>query len=395
MNFRPLPRCARGLAVLLAFLAAVPAAAQDRSVNIAHMMRQMPATAALPTSPYREIHFFDVQAGIAALGRTAIGPQTGELLTRSFPPSLFDAPSDDIDDTWPRIVGFAPRDVRYGLTTAGAPNVTIVLALDDKAMAGVGPALLANGYEGVDHRFGTVYARLGDYRMDITSRNADDPFGGALGLASRVGVRDDVLYQARAWEDFDAISGQPSPHLAAVPPMRAILAAIDDPRFDRLALVRAALVTDPTAYRDPVEDAVAGFAETGETDALADDMTQMRAAAVPVWTTGLYADMAHGGTEIGVLFMAYGSRADAETAQAVITAAWDAPSGMSGMSGRTYLDLFGTAPEFAITGAAPAVLAMILNDVGTPQARLSQRNRAYGRLLETYWQRDMPFLAPN
>ncbi len=364
--------------------------AQSRSDHITQMFGLLPATAALPNAAIGEVYFFDVEAGIASMGLDALGLSSGALLSRSLPPSLGNGLSLDIDTSWPDLLGFAPLDVRHGVSGIRPPQIVNVIALAAGSDKSVGAALLANGYEARDHAVGTAWWRGEDYEIDIRNREPADPFGGNFGAASRIGMRGDLLFQARAWADFDSVTRVAGSGLAGVPPVRAILAALDAPEFEGMHLVRAALVTDPSVYYDPLRPLLGS--EGADIDAIREALEMQDDARVPLWTTGLYADLARPGDSRGVFIMAYASRADAERAAALIADRW--VTTQSTAVRMTYEAIFGGVPGFIISGDSPAALAMVLASEATPGEAPVVMNRSYQRLLQTYFTRDMPFLSP-
>lgn len=380
---------------LCAALAAGPALAQDRSDRIAEMFGHLPVAAAVPDDVSMQIDFFDVEAGIASMGFAAIGEEVPFLLGRSVPPPVRDYLLLDIEREWPELVGFRPLDLRYGLMTAQPPHGTMIFVLRSDAVKNVGPALLANGYDSVDHpATGTAFSRLADGETALEGRNPSDPFGGWLGMASRVGLRDNVLFQARHWADFDTITAAPDQSLADVPEIATIFAALDDPRFDGLGLVRAVLVTDPSTFASALEFTVTQDRDTDGSGPAVEAMIAANLPRVPIWSTGLIADISSSAAELGVVFMVYGSIHEAEDARDVIIGHWNTTQ--SAMAMRPFSDILQGSPEFVIAGDEPAALAMILTSPPVEDdVRGPFRNFAYSRLLDIYYSGDMAFIVPQ
>jgi hypothetical protein len=140
----------------------------------------------------------------------------------------------------------------------------MILRLPPDVAARVTPALLASGYQKEVRAGVRALARGEDGQIDPAQRDLADPFGGGLGMSSRVVVDGPLLVQSRTWPDLLGLVGKAGHQ--GHPELVPMAEALDQPGWGEVALVKAVL---PHQL----------------------DLGVMGGGGPPVWRLGLVADL--------------------------------------------------------------------------------------------------------
>lgn len=152
----------------------------------------------------------------------------------------------DVADAWPARLGFGPEDVARMATWGDPPAVVTQLHLRPGAVAGVAPALVANGYAEAATDLGPVLMRgAGEFAISLADRDPSDPFGGRLGQSSRVVIAGDVVSRAAGMEPLQALAA--GPWWDSRPDMAAALDALDG-LAEGTGILRALVLDDPALW---------------------------------------------------------------------------------------------------------------------------------------------------
>jgi hypothetical protein len=191
--------------VSLLFFAGVYAQPTDDH-PLAALLHSAPQTPAFEQMQANIVSFVDYRAVEAAAGLSplnsredyaALSPeeqlawQTAMLRVYSGPTSYINLLDQRISDM-PPLLGFDFFDVDAAMTYGSAPFTgTLLHSIDgDFRRASVAFALLDRGYERRDVATGSAWGLGGDGMTDIENIEMGDPFGGDVGLSSRVAVLD-------------------------------------------------------------------------------------------------------------------------------------------------------------------------------------------------------------
>ncbi len=248
-------------------------------------------------------------------------------------------------DRWPELTGLSFEAIGW-IALSGAPPAMVTIlggsGSDPVAeAAAMAAALEPRGFAPQQEGEVAFWWRGEDFSISLSEREPDDPFGGALGQAARLGLVNGALIHAAGWEPAlaaaAAVSGGPS---LAGDPLVAALAAALTAGEDGTAVMQAMMIgapsldpfqilTDPEtgAPRDPAAAAAVIEAAVGE-DALP-----------PYFAAALAETLTPAGELRLVVALAYPDRATAETARSLLKE-------------RTPL----TMPEDSLTGARATVL---------------------------------------
>lgn len=137
----------------------------------------------------------------------------------------------------PGAIGVGVGDVQRGLEFGAQPSWGMVLGLapDADREAAVAGALAARDFAARDIAGVTVWHRGEDGSMDLADRALADPFGGDLGLASRLFLADGRLAGSPVWPLAEAMAAAAAgtvPTLADDPAIATAVHAATDPGLD-------------------------------------------------------------------------------------------------------------------------------------------------------------------
>jgi hypothetical protein len=287
---------------------------------------------------------------------------------------------------WPDLLGFGPGQIVSMLTVTGLPQSAVLLQLTPGVTDLVGPALIANSYMQTDQMGFPAYARgEQDLAFDIAARNSADPFGGGLGMSSRIAIQGDILLQSRDWPMLTEMTAADTPKLADNPEIAAILNALDGVPEDLGGLVRARLMTDPLVIGawNPLAELQLDAAPSAQ---------EPPKSRLPFWSMGLLADLATADTETVVIALVYATQSDAVTAAASLQSAWRFQ--LSAAAGRSFADMTGAGATTSVSGNGPFV-TFLTATVATEAYGGMVSNRPFSALIQAYYQRDLSILAPN
>jgi hypothetical protein len=381
----------RAVVLLCALCSADAGQAQGRSDAFRAMLAHVPVSFLGPLTDRWEVMFGDVTAGAVAVSAppeganpiftSALGP-----LARAAVPPLTDVLRQDALDIWPDLLGFGPDQVVSMLTITAPPQSAILLQLTPGATPDVGPALIANGYVQTSQIGSPAYVRGDqDFAFDIAARNPADPFGGGMGLSSRIAIQGDILLQSRDWPMLTEMTATDTPKLGDNPEIAAMLNALDGMPDDLGGLVRARLMTDPLVIG--AWDPLAGL----QIDEVP-DLVEPPKTRLPFWSLGLIADLATDETETAVIALVYATQTDAVTAAASLQSAWRFQ--LSAAAGRSFEDITGAVAVTSVSGTGPFVV-LLTATLPTEVRGGMIDNRPWSVLIQAYYQRDLAILAPN
>ncbi len=159
----------------------------------------------------------------------------------------------------PGLMGVGVADIHRELEFGTSPALGMVLGLDPAVDPGaaIGVALTARGFAERDVAGQTVWHRGEDGSADLAGRAPADPFGGDLGMASRIFLSDGRLAGSPLWplaEAMVAASAGTVPSLADDPVIATAAHAASDPGLDGMLLQFVLLDGADTM---PVPDALA------------------------------------------------------------------------------------------------------------------------------------------
>lgn len=358
---------ARILAVATLALAPLAAGAQDRATPLLAMLDRVPA--AMAGLFQSGLTYSDYVAGAAAMakppatmGDAFSGPFGG--VARAIPGPVGQYMGDGT--AWAGLVGFAPWEMRSSLHATEPPLRLWLIELAPAAAARVPATLLANGYE-EEPRLAPLPAwRRGgeDFAPDLAARNPDDPFGGDLGLASRLSLDGTHLTWSTAWPALVAVAAAGAGQsLADNAELAALARALDAPEAGPGHLVQAVILPRGAS--------------------LAPD-------GLAPWGAAIIADIPDGPTDRALLGLTYATRAQAEEAAALMLARWqEVPSSVAGQS---FAQIRPTATvTTAVTGEGPFVAFLVI-EMPLPEDAFIPRGWGAHLLLSAWMQRDMVFL---
>lgn len=327
------------------------------------------------------IVFGDLSAARAldprAVAGAAADPAHAQL--RGFPNGNLFATLRDPARDWRAAVGFGPGDVDRLLELAAPPFRAQILTLAPGALPAIPPALAALGYAEVKTGGLRAWAWGEDDALDLGARNPDNPFGGMLGMGSRIQVDGALLRHATSWAALAALGAAP------VLADRAALAALVD-ALDHLApegaLTQAVIFPEAAMLGLDDPAALLGRAAPGATP--------------PAWRAALLADFAAGPVSTGVLALTavLPDEAAAQALAAHAARAWDARPVPS--RERSFADLTGGPAEVTLHRATPDLWVLLIAQTGPTETygRGITRNRAYTALFEGALRRELVFLQP-
>lgn len=211
-------------ATALSALVALPLAAQDRAAPILDMLADMPA-APFERERYM-LEYGDTRIAQPYYTDPRYAPVAASFaFARGAPDGIRERTMMQIDDM-EALVGFAHADVRRILQVADLPVQVLLMDMNSGVVAGIPEALMSSGYVAETRDGMPIYARGDDFNIDIRARNTADPFGGQLGMASRVALRGDRLFQTPDWAGIEAaLAGQDT--LAADPRLAGVIGTLD------------------------------------------------------------------------------------------------------------------------------------------------------------------------
>ncbi|WP_210527765.1 hypothetical protein [Rubellimicrobium arenae] len=362
-------------AFVLPLLLGLPALAEGRSDAFLDLVGRVPSELVAPGSEPRfpQVHFAD-HAAAAALVAT-LPPRASPDPVQSYGPyARLQTPlavqvAPGLEGGWEPRVGFGPLDIRASLVVAAPPHQAMLLRLADGSAEGIAPALLAAGYEpGVRDGVDALVRNPEDFGISLGDRHIADPFGGALGAASRVLLDGSLLLQANNWPDLLAmaqgpggVSGRSQPDLAA------LAAVLDRPDWGDAALIQAVLWPEQAA------------------------LSRGGHGGLPPWRTALMADLATGLETRTLVLFSYADRASAEAAAARLEAGW-ATEPMA--AGRSLREITETEAETQVLGDGPFVAVLSLR---APTEALSGGwpvNGPFVRLLTAQARGDLMLFGP-
>ncbi|MEZ5797184.1 MAG: hypothetical protein R3D63_06735 [Paracoccaceae bacterium] len=351
---------AKALAAGLAFAAlASPVAGQGRMDHLAQLFGALPGQVFQPalTTDARgySVSFADpATASVALPDPTADDWPWPRLVLSS--PYGYAAGAD-----WLPRLGYARADL-LALATADAGDRSIALHLlaTDKTAA-IGPALLASGYAAAPEGYWT---RGADDSISLAARDPQDPFGRGIGKASRIAVAGDLVLQSSGTDTLLRMrAGTDTGH----PYLAALLAAMDTAAPADLAVLNAMTLPD------------ARLLSAGP-------------AARPVpWRLGVLADLAAGDRTATVLALAFDSRGAADQAALWLADGWATTpqadalgallTGADPTAAPTLRTAFAQEPQVAVTGAAPAILTLVLTGTADEDGRNAEYRALTGLMM--------------
>jgi hypothetical protein len=215
-------------------------------------------------------------------------------------PNSFVSLADQHIAAMPDLLGFGYFDADAGLTYGFDPFTgTLLHSIDgDFSATATAAALRARNYEQRTTAVGTAWGRGGDGQTDINNLVMGDPFGGDVGLASRVQVIDpNTVMNTFTWEIlFVAAEAQAgnAPTLADDPAYTTMAAALT---ADEATLIQALILSPPAAtLQTPSADL----------------------GTLPIWAVAAAADLQDGDQQVHRLLLLYNEADDAQTAAAAL-----------------------------------------------------------------------------
>lgn len=182
--------------------------------------------------------------------------QTSLLRITAGPPGFVNLTQDKIE-TMPELVGFDYFDMDQALNYGAAPYIGTLVRSDAPAFdwARTSDALSARDYDPRRSAAGIAWGRGGDGQTDLDAIALGDPFGGDVGLASRVAVLDSTtVANAFLWgillATADAYEGD-VPAIADMPEYRVMAQAL---RPNQGELLQAFILNQDAGRNQQVQD---------------------------------------------------------------------------------------------------------------------------------------------
>lgn len=157
--------------------------------------------------------------------------QLSLLRIHAGPTSFANLTQEKIEDM-PELMGFDYFDMDRALVYGAAPYIGTLVHNEDATFSWshISDALAARGYDPRRSAAGIAWGKGGDGMTDLDNIALGDPFGGDVGLASRVAVFDSsIVANSTLWgvvlDSADTYT-QEVPSLAAVPAYQAVTAAL-------------------------------------------------------------------------------------------------------------------------------------------------------------------------
>jgi hypothetical protein len=353
--------------------AALPLAAQGVAATFSAHLDRIPATALGLFDATPEIEFGDLAAATRVLAaRPADAPAVygGPFgpAVRAPIGSMTDSINPQMTDRWPATIGFGLTQVAQWSGIIRPPQRLIQITLAPGSTQAMPAALLATGYAAADAQGYPAFALGGDdFSVDLGGRNPSNPFGGNLGMASRIAIDGDTVLASPGWPLLTAAMTDTGPSLADRPDIAALLASLDAlPAGDDL-LITASLWLDAAQL---------GLADDGR--------------GLPPWSAFLLADLSDGQTDTAALALAYPTRDQAKTAAQAMARIWqDEPLATRG---DTLAALSGLALTVDVVGDGPFVA--LAHASGAPRITGSLMvNPAYDLLRQALYMGDLRLVA--
>jgi hypothetical protein len=204
--------------------------------------------------------------------------------------------TQDKIETMPELMGFDYFDMDQALVYGADPFVGTIVHSEDAAFsrARTAAALAARGYDSRWSAGGVAWGKGGDGMTDIDNIALGDPFGGDVGLASRVAVLDrHTVANSFLWaillKTTEAHAGE-TPAYDALPEYRTMARALPPETGE---LLQAFILSPGAGHTQQPNDAL---------------------PALPPYTLAAAADLQVGTQQVHRLVLLYERAADAETA---------------------------------------------------------------------------------
>lgn len=221
--------------------------------------------------------------------------QASLLRVHAGPPSFVNLTQDKIE-TMPELMGFDYFDMDQALVYGADPFVGTIVHSEDAAFsrARTAAALAARGYDSRWSAAGAAWGKGGDGMTDIDNIALGDPFGGDVGLASRVAVLDrHTIANSFLWaillKTTEAHTGE-TPAYDALPEYRTMARALPPEAGE---LLQAFILSPGAGRRQQPNEGL---------------------PALPPYTLAAAADLQVGERQVHRLVLLYERAADAETA---------------------------------------------------------------------------------
>lgn len=364
-------------ALLLVTMQAVlgPAAAEEHGKPFLELMSSLPDSAfSNRADGTAEFVNYEAAARVADILATAQPGAVGGDARRIQGGPFANAPPGA---NWAGTVGFGPEDLRAAVLLRAPPDDRMALLLAPDAVAGVGPALLANGYAASEDKgFPAFWRGDKDLALDLAARNPDDPFAFDMPVSSRIAMRGDFLLQAASWPGLQSMVGNGEPG----PVVTALAQAVNLPDWGSRELVQAMVFSDPMLFAPGIK--------------LDKDLmpTQAPPGTLPYWSNLLLADLSDGQGDLTLVVLLYVAKSDAEAAAQVLEAGWDTAV-LASAGGRTLGELAGTGTA-RVVGDGPFLAIYAVETEPEIKAPDMLRNRGYHVLMTAAYRRELSLLGP-
>lgn len=360
----------RALSTIILIALTTPAAAGSTD-RLADALAQLPVSA-LNLADTGAVWFVDIGAQ-RALAANAGSPEDYRDVQRTdFASSL--RPVQALQG------GIAPWEERAGMRLDGvswfaghgpAPRTLALWGLSDMATA-------STVFDGLpDKGFTPDVPMRGNGKPmapDLASRDPSNPWRGALGQASFVATRDNVLLQSLNPETVQsALEAQD--RVGALPQVKTALDGLDATLADGV-VVQAVLVSPAVGLAGINLTSMLGTSDLGEMRAALEAKIEAQQMGVPPWFAGVIADVQldHPGVAISLSFA---DCAAAKAAAAVMAAKWDA----------TMREKVDAAPVTGVTEGSNGLCAATLTvSLKTDDPML---NRPANAVLSAYMKNDL------
>ncbi len=297
--------------VLLIFTTPLSSDAQEQSASpLLSLLEGVPQEAAFPQMDALTLSYADYRAIEQANAAPTFADRAAYLTATEADQTLWQmsllrvhaGPSGFVNLTYdkitqmPELIGFDYFDMDQALVFGSDPYVGTLVHNDERPFSPVvtGFALAQRGYERREAATGEAWGLGGDGMTDINNINNGDPFGGDVGLASRVAVLDaNTVANSFLWgivlSSADAHTQQ-APAYAAHPAYTVL--------------------TDALSYGDgTLLQAVALSRLAGE-----DQQTDAAPSALPAYTIAAVADLQDGDQQVQRVVLVYASLPQASAA---------------------------------------------------------------------------------
>lgn len=343
------------LGSFIAAIACLPSVllAQSDLDRMRQAFDQVPASAILEDDIGLSVSFHNPAAARDVnLGR--FGPSGLEdalAFGRAAPQAMRERLSLYLSEGWKSRLGFDMSDVNTIASVAMPPLTSWRIELTRDMSEEISGVLVDRGYERKTTDGLTVFVRgEGDFHVDLKSRDPADPFGGHLGMASRVVLDGNVVYYSTSYSwlvaQFDGTEKPLTSHFA----IDALLNGLSDVLPKDMRIIEVQVIGNPSVF-DP------GKPRNPQPNP---DLP----APLGLWSLGMIVTLTDGTHEQLTAAFVMLNPDDAKRAAERIEAEWSGYRSL--IADRTYVDIFRSPLKVAVSEADPRVISFsFANELAT------------------------------